>query len=59
MTDYVDKEVNKMGLKKHGVGDLTEVEKTFVAKTADKDADFTEDDEQALARENAEADKEA
>jgi hypothetical protein len=46
-----------MGLKKFGTGDgrVTETEDTGLAKTAGKQ-DWTEADEQALARENAEAD---
>ena len=44
-------EVNDMALKKFGVGELTEVEKTDTAKTASKQ-DWTEDDQQALAQEN-------
>lgn len=45
-----------MGFKKHGVGEVVEVEESDLTKTASRQ--FTEEDEDALARENADADKE-
>lgn len=55
MTDRV-KGGDEMSLKKHGVGEVIEVEENDLIKKASKQ--FTEQDEEALARENADADKE-
>jgi len=52
----VHEEVMDMGFKKHGTGEVTETEGSL-AKTA-SGADFNEVDQQALARENEQADKE-
>lgn len=48
--------VNEMAFKKHGVGEVLQVEETEITKSARK-GDFTEDDERALAAENADVDK--
>jgi hypothetical protein len=44
-------EVDEMALKKFGVGEVTDIEKTDTAKTASKQ-EWTEDDNKELAREN-------
>lgn len=47
----IDREVRAMGFKKHGVGEVIEVERTDMDKTASK-VGFTKDDERELAQEN-------
>jgi hypothetical protein len=53
---FGDKEVKKMGFKKHGVGEILP-DAGDVTKTANK-AGFDQDDEDELAAENDAADKE-
>jgi hypothetical protein len=58
MKDHVDEEVNEMGFKKFGVGEVgIEIEENSLVQKA-ANAQFTEEDEEALARENASTDKE-
>jgi hypothetical protein len=57
MTEHATaEEVRGMGFKKFGTGEITETEGQ-TAKTAAKQ-DWTDEDNQALARENAAADQE-
>jgi hypothetical protein len=57
MAKMIEEEVMKLAFKKHGVGEVTEVEQTDLTKVASKE-EFTKDDEADLAAENAAADKE-
>ena len=50
-------EVDAVGFKKFGTGEVVEVEENDLVKTASEQT-FTEEDQKALARENADADEE-
>jgi hypothetical protein len=55
--DLTPEEVGIVGFKKFGTGDLVAVEENDMIKKARKQS-FTEEDEEALAQENAQADSE-